>query len=185
MIFNIFKFKNLIMASAVILAGFTSCNSDTDDDDDFWDVDYYPVIFEIEVLNDEGENVLDASTPGNILDKEMYVLLADEKYDVHYGRPSEPYFPYPHLTRVYMPSWWGAFISPYWYIHPDLPERGNNIYIGEFPGDYNGEVTFQLVLDNSTYSFTYKNKVVGHLQVERHFYLDGEEMPSSSFTIVL
>lgn len=148
-------------------------------------IDYYPVEYEILVVNSEGDNLLEESTPGNILDTEMYIELAGERYDVNYGRPAEEGFPYPALTRFYMPMWYGAFIAPYWYPYPDVPERENRLYVGEFPGDASGEIMFKLYLDGKSFKISYKNKKISGLDVDRHYYLDGKEIKSSSITLIL
>ena len=160
---------------------FVSCKEDPGNDI----IDYYPVEFEIQVLDSESKNVLEPSTKDNILDKELYIIIGDEKFNVNYGRPDEPYFPYPNLTRAYMPSWYGAFIAPYWYQYPDMPDRANRLYIGEFPGDFLGRIDFILVLDSHTYHIGYENKKINGLSVDRHFYLDGKELESNIFTIRL
>lgn len=178
---SIKKKFSLFLLAITISCGMISCKGEHED----LIIDYYPVEFEILVVNTDGENLLDESTPMNILDSEMYVELAGEKYEVQYGRPEDPFFPHPALTRAYMPSWYGAFIAPYWYHYPDLPERGNRLYIGEFPGDIKGEVKFELNLDGHSYNISYINKKFSGLNVEREFYLDGKKIPSSSFTLTL
>ena len=164
-----------------ILFLLVSCSND----DDFLILDYSPVEYEILVVNAAGDNLLDDSTPGNILGSEMYIELAGERYEVNYGRPDEPTFPYPSLTRAYIPVWYGAFISPYSYPYPHLPERGKRLYIGEFPGDATAEIKFKLYLDGHSYEISYHNKEINGLDVDRHYYLDGKEIPSSSFTLTL
>ena len=178
-----FKKKvRLFLSITSIWCGMLSCKHDEPND---IIIDYYPVDFEILVVNTGGENLLDESTSNNILDSEMYIELAGEKYEVHYGRPEDPFFPYPPLTRAYMPSWYGAFIAPYWYFYPDLVERGNRLYIGEFPGNIKEEVKFKLYLDGNSFEISYFNKKISGLDVERYFYLDGKEIDSSSFTLTL
>lgn len=167
-----------------IFSLFMSCKHDEEDWDDVI-IDYSPVVFEILVVDSSGENLLEESTAGNILGSEMYIELSGEKYDVEYGRPMDPVFPYPNLTRAYMPEWYGAFIAPYWYPYPELPERTNRLYIGEFPGNASKEIKFLLFLDGNSYEISFINKKINGLDIDRHYYLDGQEIPSSSFTITL
>lgn len=148
-------------------------------------IDYYPVDFEITVHNSQGENLLDPSIPDNILGKEMYILIGDQRYNVNYGRPEVPLFPDFSYTRAYLPSWYGPFIAPYWYQYPDLPDRDNRLYIGEFEGGTVGKITFELVLDNQHYSIGYENKKIKGLNVDRHFYLDGKEIDSNLIKLIL
>ena len=177
-----FGMKNFIFFLIVGLAlGLNSCKHD----DDIIAIDYTPIEYEVLVVNSVGDNLLEESTPGNILEKEMYIELAGERYDVNYGRPDEPEFPYPPLTRVYMPMWYGAFIAPYWYPYPELPERDNRLYVGEFPGDARSEITFILYLDGHSYEISYVNKKINGLDIDRHFYLDGKEIEGPNVTIVL
>ena len=153
--------------------------------DDGYCIDYAPVIFEVLVLNSNGENVLETGTPGNVLDKEMYLLLEGERYDLTTGRPEDSFFPHPVLTRDYMPMWYGAFISPYWYQDSDLPDRDNRLFIGEFPGDIKGTVAVELFVGNNHFTLSYTNEVIEKLEVERHYYLDGKEIESGIITLVL
>ncbi|MCH5241975.1 MAG: hypothetical protein J1F67_06080 [Muribaculaceae bacterium] len=168
------------IGSILIALTFTSCN---DNDDVIWD--YSPVIFEVLVENSQDENLLDENTAGNILGTEMYVIFENEKFDVTYGWPDDPYFPYPYSSRAYMPSWWGAFIAPYFYDYSDLHTRGNRLYIGEFFGDSYGETKFELYLDGHRYEISYTNKIPKPGKVDRHFFLDGKEIPSSNITLIL
>ena len=181
MIGNIKKKFSLILLTAGITVILNSCKHD----DDIIAIDYTPIEYEILVVNSVGDNLLEESTPGNILNTEMYIVLAGERYDVNYGRPDEPEFPYPPLTRAYMPMWYGAFIAPYWYPYPELPERDNRLYVGEFPGDARSEVTFELYLDGHSYEISYINKKINGLDIDRHFYLDGKEIEGPNITIVL
>ena len=175
--------KNGILFLIIIglCTGFISCKHN----DDILIIDYSPVIYEILVVNSAGDNLLEESTPGNILDTEMYIELAGERYDVNYGLPDEPIFPYPAMTRAYMPAWYGAYIAPYFYPYPGLPERGNRLYVAEFPGDASSEIMFELHLDGHSYEISYKNKKISGLDIDRHYYLNGKEIESSSFTITL
>ena len=195
----------LFIASLCLLMGIWSCSSDSKDepnlenkkqetpkqdgedgdDDGGYCVDYYPVCFELLVLNSKGENLLEPSTSENILDSEMYMLFGDERYEVNYGRPENSYFPGPSYTRVYLPMWYGAFIAPYWYQYPDLPDRDNRLHIGEFEGGIRGKVMFELVLNNHHYIIGYENKKIEGLDIDRHFYLDDNEIDSGIITIVL
>ena len=163
-----------------IFSGLISCKSEDDD----MIIDYSPVDFAITVVNSAGDNLLEESTKGNILDTEMYIELCGEIYDVSYGRP-EPIFPYPSLTRAYFPAWYGAFIAPYFYEYPDLPPSDNRLFVGEFEGDARGEVKFTLYLDGHSYEISYKNKKISGLNIDRHYYLNGKEIPSSAFTLTL
>ena len=170
--------KSLFLTLMAFLISLVSCTKEE------MDIDYYPVIFEILVVNSSGENLLEPTTKGNILESEMYIELAGERFDVVYGRPNEEQ-EYPNITRAYRPFWFGAFIAPYWYPYSDLPERDNRLYVGEFPGDYRGEVKFKLYLDGHSYEISYNNKKINGLDVDRHFYLDGKEIDSASFTLTL
>lgn len=182
MIRNFKKNGILFLLTTGMCASMISCKNDNDDP---LIIDYYPVVYEILIVNSTGDNLLEESTPGNILDTEMYMEIDGEKYDVNYGRPEEPTLPFPNLTRAYMPMWYGAFISPYWYPYPQYQERGNRLYIGEFPGDASGEIMFKLYLDGHSYEISYINKKISGLDIDRHYYLDGKEIESSSFTLTL
>lgn len=155
------------------------------EEDMIWD--YSPVDFEILVENSKGENLLDENVADNILNTKMYIIFQDERYEVYKGWPEGSIFPY-RSTRVYMPIWYGAFIAPYFFDYShweDVPERGNRLYVGEFFGDSNGETSFQLHLDGHEYKVAYTNKIVKPGKVDRHFFLNDKEIPSSSFEIIL
>ena len=187
------NFKKSVKAQIVkkgifffLLSGLFTCfSSCKNDDDEFLIIDYYPVIYEIQVLNASGENLLDESTEGNILDKEIYIEAYGEKFDVSYGRPEESILPEAFRTRAYMPMWYGVFVSSYWYQYPELPDRDNRLYVGEFPGDASKEVKFKLYLDGHSYDVSYVNKKIKGMEVDRHYYLNGKEINSSTFTLTL
>ena len=181
------------MACSALLM-LSSCDytrGDEPNDDGEWIYDLTPITFEVEILNQDGENLLEESTPGNILGSEMFLIYNGERYEIINGYIDTPYFPYPNGTRFYMPSWYGGFIAPYWYPSKDLPERENSLHIGEFEGGTDG-VSFDLSLNGHSYIVSYTNKVSfhkGQIDAERHYYLDGVEVcsdtPYCTFTIVM
>lgn len=180
MIKNIFFVLSILIPSVI----FSSCKDDNESDM-IWD--YYPVVFEIRVENNKKENLLDENVVGNILDTEMYMIFQGERYEVNKGWPEGSFFPFPS-TKVYMPVWYGAFIAPYFFDNSqfeEVPERGNRLYIGEFFGDSTGETSLELYLNGKSFWVSYINKIVKPGQVDRHFYLNDQEIPSSTFTLTL
>lgn len=180
MIREIKKKGFLFILITVICYGLTSCKNDEN-----LIIDYSPVIYDILVVDSNGNNLLENSTPGNILDTEMFIEMNGERYDVIYGHPYEPEGPFPSKTRASLPRWFKPFIASYWYPYPVLPEIGNRLYIGEFPGDARGEIKFVLHLGEKSYEISYKNKKIKGFDIDRRYYLDGKKIKSSSITLIL
>lgn len=176
------KFRHIFKVLTSLLVLFISACSKEDDDPGYiWEI--YPIEFEIKVVNSNGENLLDPKNPDNILDTEMYVIFRDEKFDVRYGYPDGPFFPYP--TKALPVEWLGAFIAPYFEFYPGMPERENYLYIGQFYGDSNGKTQFKLYIDGQKFTIYFTNKITAPENIERHYFIDDKEIPGPYFTLTL
>lgn len=146
---------------------------------------FTPVEFEIEIINDAEQNLLEASTPGNLLETEMYVKLEGVKYEVQYGKPQTSLGPFPGFEPDETNArWYFPFIAPDFNTSSDQTDKGNRLNIGQFPGNYSGTVTFELIIGDESINITYQNNILSGLGVDRHFYVNGKEISSSSFTLV-
>lgn len=162
------------LSLSLVLCAFVSCKDDNNDDDLI--IDYSPVNLIVEVLNPNGENLLNPATPGNILEWDNYIYCDNRRYTISEWNPDNSQ--YQVVTRAYFPKWYGARII--------LAYQTNEpaIAIGEFNGGGSGTAHVLLVLGTHTYDLSFTSKVNG-LNVDRQFYLDGKKQDSSLFKIVI
>ena len=178
----LFGFVGLFLASISL----TSCSHEDDPDEDRF-FDFAGIYFEVNVINKAGENLLEPSTPGNILDKDIYIIFNGLKYEVTMGKPNEGYFPYPY-TRENVPIWYGAFIAPSFYYYPMVNDSTNKLWIGNFNGRSHGE-TVDLFIENEKYVLSFTNVIHDDYyppDIDRHFYLNGRVVGDHGiFTITI
>lgn len=152
------------LSCLTLLAGFTSCK---EEEPLIWD--YAPITYEIYVHNSEGRNLLDPSTEGNILDKDIFINYNGETLHASYGWPENP-FSLTH-TRALPAFWYGIFIAPaFTQYGPDL---GNHICIGEFDGASDDE--FELVICGNSYDFKFVSEIGKDGSLTRTHYMNGYE----------
>ena len=154
----------------------SSCN----DEQERLIIDYTPVVLKVDVVNTQGDNLLDESYAGNILDKELTITYKGNTTQISRTAP-EALMP---QSRALMPHWYGAFIMSgenYWTVKPVEPA----IFIGEFDGGLSGTVALTLQLGDKSFDLSYKAKV-NMLDVDRTFYIDGKKNEGKDqYTIVL
>ena len=141
-----------IVASSVM---FVACNPPIQD----WN----PIVVYIKVSNAEGQNLLDAATPNNFVDKEISAEWMGETYVAD----SLSFWDKQHMTRMYLPIMNGLMY---------VTKNGEPmLYFGELAGDgdYNDEPFTIHWPDGSTDVITIKNKA--HLSsANRKYKLNGE-----------
>lgn len=167
-----------ILSSTMLIMGFllTGCDKDRSKENEPLMVDYAPVDFYVQVLNKNGNNLLNPETEENIREKEMTITINGITEEVALQKTST--YPY---TRAIMPYWYGAYItSP----STDIYHNDYFIRIGEFSGDANGEKVI-LSLDGTSHTLSFTNKIIEQLNIERHFYIDGKENNTAIFKIIL
>lgn len=178
--------KKLILgtfSAFLMTVGLSSCH-DVDEPGDY-EVDYVPLEFCFTVENAAGENLLDPTTPGNILDTEMRLLYHGRDFKVLYGYPSAaPTYP---RTRSLPVFWYGAYIAPHSISLIGLDITGpNHLYVGQFY-IVTGNNSFELLLNGKQYEVSYSIAIdpKDPLNVTKHYYLDGVEMPSEDIKIIM
>lgn len=156
----------------------TSCG---DEEDIIFD--YSPITLKVNVHNSNGENLLEKSTPGNILDDKNTFSFNGETSDIYVGWPNEEK-DVSSETRFYMPMWYGAFIAPSFYKYSYYDKGENAIYIGEFDGAASGTLNMELNLGEHKYEISVKSKVNGK-DVKREYTINGKKNKSDVFNIIL
>lgn len=118
--------------------------------------DYGPVNLVVELQDKKGHNLLDASTPGNLLGENIVLSYNNKKYTMIEDTQG----------RYYLPSWHGLLLS-----------RNANgkacLRIGEFGGELS-RAQCVLMVGKRSYSFLFSTEFdkTGKI-VSRKFYIDG------------
>lgn len=151
---SITKFKLLYaLLFATFVAVVSMCLASCDDD---IESDATPIILAVHVLDSEGNDLLDAANPNNLVGKVNCVITyKDKSHQVFW--PGEERIPYPwpnldNLTRMYAAMFYGV-----WY---DNYNTKGHLKIGEFPGDENWTEHFTLDFPeyNAKFDFELKHK---------------------------
>ena len=152
-----------------------SCNND----EPIWD--YAPVILKVNVVNQQGDNLLDSQYNGNILDGLMTLTYNGKTSGVALT-PPEDLIP---QSRYYLPTWYGAFVMSgenYW-TYPEPTEPA--IFIGEFDGSASGKFDMTLTLGDKSFELSFTSKV-NKGDVKREFFIDGKKNSNNNlYTITL
>lgn len=156
----------------------TSCSSD--EDDDIWIWDFYPISLNVEVVDEDGNNLLDPANPANILSQPI-TLTHDgettpiELYKVEAALPE---------SRAILVRWYGAYIIG----APDQSDGRYHIFIGEWDA-FAKDDSVKLNIDGKEYelSFTnsYKAQKHGAYDFDRKYYIDGQANENRNYKIVL
>lgn len=170
------QLKTIIMAllAVSLLAG---CNKESNDDV-IWDI--APIGFRILVTDSEGHDLLDSTRQDNLLkaltldyEGETYpVLTVEEAWKKRQGQTQ---------TRAYMPTFLGLTLGRVWDPSTMMP-ISYLLYFGEFDGTQNiarREATLRLPDGHEVklaYSNSFKWKSDGSPDIDRHYFLDGQEL---------
>lgn len=171
----------------VSIFGFTSCNDSGENDPDMF-VDYIHVYFNIAVENNNGENLLDPQTDGNILSLPMSIIYEGEESPLIIGASDEVE---EYATRALPCTWYGGFISSYFPgDEPIVDSTLNRIYIGQFMGGIEGTKDVKLVISNKVYDLSFTTKKNGWKVESYKFYMNGEliqdnNLPTGYYKIIL
>lgn len=180
--------KKLLLFSLVLLIAlpFSSCKNDDDGPTPGLIWDFAPIILEVKVKNKYDQNLLSSKVPDNILNDNLFLIYKNEMTPITLGWPQEYGDRNEDDTRAYLPHWFGAYIASS--RSPWSADIGETLFIGEFDGQVDGEKSLQLVLDNVVFDISFTNYVKYHkdeVEVDRHFYVNGEEVAGPSFTLLL
>lgn len=156
----------------------TSCSSD--DDDDLWVWDFYPITLNVEVVDESGNNLLDPANPANILSLPITLTHDGETTPIEMYEQKEA----TPNSRAYLARWYGAYIigAPY------ISDGRYRIFIGEWDA-FAKDDSVKLNIDGKEYelSFTnsYKAQKHGAYDFDRKYYIDGQANEYGNYKIVL
>lgn len=165
--------------TCLLSLAFTSCGNDEEPD---LIIDYSPITIQVNVRNSNGENLLEPSTQGNILEGNNTFTYDGKTSNIHVGWPKNRERS-SNMTRYYMPMWYGAFIAPAFSPYSEN-QKENAIYIGEFEGGESGTINMELNLGENKYEISVKSKVKG-TSVKRDYSINGKKNNGSVFDITL
>ncbi len=168
-------------AMVILLSLASACSKD----DDFYSVDYGPVIFYVYVEDKDGNNLVDPDYEGNLLEGTK-VICEGKEYPLSDALSWS-------WTRTYFPHFYGV---SYTYENYGMEDRNGNrserfiLMVGEFDGAPGNRADVTLCLgDGTEISLSYesvegkkdKNKIPG----SKHRYLvDGVEQDNTMVRIV-
>lgn len=169
----------LTLLAVVAMAGFSGCSSDNKKDEPFIP-DYLPIRLIVEVVNEDGQDLLDQNVESNVLNDKMTLTYGDKTTNVEVPDPDDEFKLQPPLYTV------RAVVSKY--RHND---KNYVIDIGPFPGGKEGTESMTLDLYGQKYEFSFTNIREQNTDIfDRCFYLDGKLIQSGLlqncvFTIIL
>lgn len=158
------KSKTLLLILACVLGlCFTSCG-----DDDVI-IDYVPIIFRVNIYDQQGNDLLDPSNPQNILDKGILMEYKGNDFSIadKYGDQIQP-----TPSRYYLPMFYGLSLAA------DKDQQGNLMYytlkFGEFDASEKAEYSCVLKITDLdlSYELTCKLNKPGKPQ----FFLNGDHL---------
>lgn len=186
------KSLRLLTALMVAIVGlaFTSCG---DDDDDIKIWDFSPVSIRLDIVDTEGNDLLDADTPGNILESELTATFDGKEYTL--ATDDDPDAgPLSVKSREILSQFYGLYIqTPDHYF---TEGKHNLLCFGEFKGFENFDHTvifhFPTADRDITVRVVSKARWDGDTpNWELEYYLDGQQinpgqgMWSSGIKIIL
>lgn len=126
-------------------------------------IDYAPVVISVKVQNEAGDNLLDPSVAGNILDRDISVTYEGNNYPIESVDESGRFWP----------GFWRGVILV----------NGQVLEIGEFDGSSAHEDCV-LHIGTRDIPISYDAKFNG-MKVKRTYYFDGKQYKIPEFTRIL
>ena len=190
----------LMLFCAACIVGFTSCSSedspipelneetestetrtDSDNSDDYIIWDMAPVNVTINVVDNEGRNMLDPAVDGNWSNADFKVVFKGETYSVFVPEDKPE-------SRYYLPTFVGLY--KYAKYVPDETSVPVSLKFGEFDGEDDNDISIQFIVPeiDKSYEMNVKTKVIRSPKDREVIYeqwLDGENVEGTNFTIVL
>lgn len=172
-----------LLATTMIMAiGACSKNDDMPDcnmpdNNVIWDI--YPASVFVNIVDEEGNNLLDPTIEGNWIDEPMWIEYADKAFDVVWTKEDLP-FP----SRAIMPHFYGAVWSGVW------TDKNYSIYFGEFDGASSRtlNLTFGIIAINTVYKFEYSHSLIWENKkphFDDHITYNGKQIEGNTLTLVL
>lgn len=174
---KLFSIPFILVLALIPMLSLSSC--DSDDPNNWPDIDYYPITFDISCVNSLGLDLLDTETEGNIVNNDIRVL-----YDGEWYRLSESAWP-EHASRTYFAQWHTPYIET---VKAPDGAMTKTIRIGEIDGGKTATTDIILSIGNRSFNLSVTNKVKpGTLKVTRHYYLDGKKIDNDRgfYSIIL
>jgi len=170
------QLKAIIMTllAVSLLAG---CNKESNDDV-IWDIG--PIEFNIFIIDSEGHDLLDSTRQDNLL-KALTLDCEGETYTVVPVEEAWQKRRSQMQTRAYMPIFLGLTLRTLW-DSKTMTATGHLLHFGEFNGTHNidlREATLRLPDGHEVtlaYSNSFRWKSDGSPDIDRHFFLDGQEL---------
>lgn len=177
--------KRISLASCFLLLATTFAilfTASACEDDDFPIYDVYPIIWRISIEDQNGNDLLNAETPGNVLADNITLDYNGYTYTI-----TEPAYDY------YMARWRGMQRRPT-YTYTADKELGAIRYvleIGEWPGDENADATciFNWPEENITRQLHFTNvckySKSGEPKIKREYQIDGKSKDDSYIKLII
>lgn len=167
------------LSAITMLVSMAACSKDDDmpDDDVIWDIAPADII--IQLVDEEGNNLLDPKVEGNWIDEPMWVECRDEAYGVEWARQELT-----PQTRAYLPHFYGAQWSGIW------SDKVYSIYIGEFDGASSQDLklTFGITAINTVYEFEFYHRLVWKNKephFDEHITYNAKKIEGNTLTLIL
>ncbi|MDE6480141.1 MAG: hypothetical protein K2L45_07695 [Muribaculaceae bacterium] len=149
------------LTAVTMLMTVAACSDNNDDmpDDDFVIWDIYPAGIRLNLVDEEGNNMLDPAVNGNWVGEPMWIETGDKVFDVLWKRNDLS-----NQTRAYLPHFYGTVWTGIW------TDKLYGLYFGELDGDssHNLKMKFGITAINSVYEFEYSHRLVWENK-EPHF----------------
>lgn len=182
------KLKQIIMALVAVLplTFMVSCSDDDDGDGPekgvMWDI--YPVDIIIDIVDAQGNNLLDPDVPGNIVGQELTVDYEGKTYGTEWNALSLS----PNQSRMILVEFYGLKHYLINRIHPYSSSRRWALFLGDLRGDCDYDTTMVLKYKDREFEIRVVNNFewVKHLpERDTRVYLDGVIQSGQKIKIVL
>lgn len=144
------RFFQTIMA-VVLIATAGACSKDDDGPDDnlIWDI--APAGIVIQLVDEEGDNLLDPTVEGNWVGEPMWIGDRDDEYYAKWKREDLQL-----RTRYYMPHFFGTVWTGIW------DDKQYSLYFGELDGSdsHDLKLKFGITAINTVYEFEFSHRLV-------------------------
>lgn len=169
--------KLLNLALAVLFLGLMSCN---DKDEPIWD--YNPYVLNIDIVDADGNNLLDPAVEGNIAGESILMGYNDLFYEML--TPDTDNSP----NRYYLPTFFGLVRQCGWDYETSTPTSWQ-LRWGEFDCAVSKTYNFDLYItciNRAPFSFELKITNKGNGEVYEELSVDGKKVDTPNhYTIVL
>ena len=152
-------------------------NDDMPDDDMIWDIS--PVVASIQLVDEDGNNLLDPEVEGNWIGEPMWIEWNDKAFDVVWKR-DDLQLP----TKAILPLFYGAVWTGVW------TDNKYRLCFGEFSGEssQNLKLTFGITAINTVYEFEYSHRLVWKNKephFDDHITYKGKQIEGNTLTLIL